>query len=829
MSRFQREAEVLASLNHPHISTIYGLEEADGLRALVLELVEGPTLAERIAEGPIRVEETLHIALEITQALEAAHEKGIIHRDLKPANVKITPEGKVKVLDFGLAKALEPELSHQELAHSPTLTMEATQAGMILGTAAYMSPEQARGRPVDKRTDIWAFGCVLMECLTGKQEFGGETVSDSIAKVLQKEPTWEVLPKATPLAIQKLLRRCLEKDLGSRLRDIGDAGLEIVEASSEPVGVATATPARWQRRIPLAALGLLMILGGAPLGPFLWNPEKDSQPPPAAVTRFPIVLAADEEMPGHASLALSPDGTKLVYAAIRDNTHGLYLRSLEEQEAKLIPGTEQGWAPFFSPDGQWVGFFSGFQRGTGRLKKWSLLGGEPETICNLVTGQGASWGEDDTIIFSDVDRLWRVSSEEGSPEPVIPEGHQYSYYPQILPGGKKVLFWIWDGLARSSVAVLSLDSGQERVLMESVLKARYLPTGHLVYGQGGSLMAAPFDLESMELGDGRPVVRGVWLGGRARPNAKFEVSQNGSLAYVPGSDVRREDALVWVDRDGQREPFLERQMSLFVPRVSPDGKRLAFQAQTQAGKGPFNIWTCEIGKCVPSPLTSKGGMAPVWSRDGTEIFFGGGDIWRIAVDSSGEPERILKREMGAAYPNSLSPNGKVLIFQKSGNILALRLDGSAKVDPVRVNRFREHSADFSPDGNRIVFTSNRSGSDEIYVKPYPSQGALIPITAEGGTRPLWSPDGKEIFYRNGAKLMAAEVQMQPDLSVRKTRELFEGTALDPIIAARHYDVTPDGRFVMVKRVKSEGGLTHNQINVVLNWSEELKRLVPTGD
>ena len=358
MGRFQREAEVLASLDHPNISTIHGLEVDGDVQALVLELVEGPTLAERITEGPIPTEEALGMALEIAQALEAAHEKGIIHRDLKPANVKITPEGKVKVLDFGLAKALDPELTQHELVNSPTLTMEATQEGVILGTAAYMSPEQARGKPVDTRTDIWAFGSVLLECLTGVQEFGGETISDSIAKILQKEPDWEGLPKETPPAIRRLLRRCLEKDPYDRVQHIGDARIEIRHVLDHPSDdlygeMGTATPARWPQPILLAALGLLIALVGVLLGPLLWNPGNDSPPAPPSVTRFRINLPDDEVIPGGASVALSPDGTKLVYASERDGTRRLYLRPLDQLESEPIPGTEGAWGPFFSPNGQW--------------------------------------------------------------------------------------------------------------------------------------------------------------------------------------------------------------------------------------------------------------------------------------------------------------------------------------------------------------------------------------------------------------------------------------------------------------------------------------------
>ncbi len=661
MARFSREAQVLASLNHPNIASIYGLEDSDDKHDLVLELVEGATLAERIQVGAIPLEESLKIALQMAEALEAAHDKGIIHRDLKPANVKITPEGKVKVLDFGLAKALEDETPATDLTSSPTRT--GTAVGVIMGTAGYMSPEQARGQVVDKRTDIWAFGCVLYEVLTGKQAFGGETVTDILAAIVHEDPDWEALPEGTPRAIQRLLRRCLEKDPHDRLHHIADARIVIKYVLSEPVedsgvGVATATPTWWQEPTRLAVVGLMVLVAGVLLGFLLWNLAYDSQPPPPTVTRFSLPLPEDEAIPPPPSLALSPDGTQLVYGAVRDNTRRLYLRAIDGLEAKEIPGAEGGYSPFFSPDGKWVGFFTLHTQVKGELKKWSLLGGEPVTICEVGIGRGASWGEDDTIVFGRRPGLWRVSSNGGIPEPLIPKGRLG--FPQILPGGKAVLFR--DG---GQTKVLSLDTGQQSTLMEGPDKARYLPTGHLIYQQGNSLLAAPFDLDALELqGTGVPVVDDVWLAEGMVP--KFEVSRSGSLAYVPGSEVDRADALVWVDRQGREEPFLETQMQLYNPRLSPDGKRLAVVAIK--GQERRYIRTCEIERCALSPLTSKGGNAPVWSPDASRLFF---TVWEkgpnmgwISADGSGEPEEVLEREH-FQFPTSLSSDGKVLVLSRT--------------------------------------------------------------------------------------------------------------------------------------------------------------------
>ena len=846
MVRFSREAQVLASLNHPNIASIYGLEDSDDKHALVLELVEGDTLAERVSKEAIPLEESLKIALQIAEALEAAHEKGIIHRDLKPANVKITPEGKVKVLDFGLAKALEDEAPATDLTSSPTRT--GTAVGVIMGTAGYMSPEQARGQVVDKRTDIWAFGCVLYEVLTGKQAFGGETVTDILAAIVHEDPDWEALPEGTPRAIHRLLRRCLAKDPYERLQHIGDARIVIRHALNEPsdlstVGMATASPAWWQQPITLAVIGLVVLLMGVLLGPFLWSPDIDGPPPPPIVSRFPITLPNGEVMPPQPTLALSPDGTQLVYGAVRDNTRRLYLRAIDQLGATMIPGTVDAWAPFFSPDGKWVAFFTPYDQGRkGELKKWSLLGGDPVSVCEVGVGRGGSWGEDGTIIFGKRDGLWYVPSNGGIPEPVIPEGTLR--HPQILPGGKGVLFGISDvkrvsrgGLPSSSVVVLALDTGQQSVLVDGSIKARYLATGHLVYHQGETLMAAPFDLDSMELrGSAVPVVEDVW-------GMRFEVSRSGSLVYAPQPDFDHEDALVWVDRQGREEPFLQARMELYQPRLSPDGKRLAVAARkgNWASDIPYtDIWTCEIERCVLSPLTPEGAgsaAVPLWSPDGKRLYFerfeDDRNMWWISADGSGEPERVLEREYWQ-FPTALSSDEKVLVFVDWGDggdmdIFTLRLNGDAKPAPFHVTRFNERQPVLSPDGRWIAFTSNRSGRDEIYVKRYGSEEGLLPISADGGSRPYWAAQGGEILYREGNKMMTVSVQTEPNLRSAKAQVLFEGMPWRrPVIEFLHlrdYDLAPDERrFVMVKRKEMP---PLNQIHVVLNWIEELKRLVPT--
>ncbi len=552
LARFEREAQLLASLNHPNIAAIHSFEHSDGVHFLAMELVEGETLAQRVAKGPLPVEEALEVCRQIAEGLEAAHESGVIHRDLKPANVNITPEGKVKILDFGLAKALEGEIPAADISHSPTRTGEMTSAGVILGTAAYMSPEQARGKPVDKRTDIWAFGCVLFEALTGRQEFGGETISDCIAKVLQKEPDWEALPEKTPWRIRDLLRRCLQKDPHDRLHHIADARIEIRQAQTEPVDptLAQVTPVVASSSWRWAILGGVIALIGCIAGFLLWNLADDSPLPQATVAQFPVALPEGATLRARL-LALSLDGTQLVYAAHRGGTPQLYLRALDELESKPIPHTEGGQQPFFSPDGKWVGFFS---RDEQALKKVSLLGGTPQTLCEVKISRGGSWGQDGTIVFGQRPGIWRVSDAGGTPEEL--SGVGLGYFPQILPGGKAVLFRV-PGEEGPNIAVLSLETGEEKVLIKRGSYPRYAPTGHLIYALDEKLLATPFDLKTLKVtGDSEPVLEGLWSfqGGLEQ----YGISENGTLAYVPRGDPSSSgNGLSWVDRQGEQQAVTE--------------------------------------------------------------------------------------------------------------------------------------------------------------------------------------------------------------------------------------------------------------------------------
>ena len=625
LARFQREAKLLAALNHPNIAAIYGLEESDGIRFLVLELVEGETLGERLVKGALPVEKALKVGRQIAEGVEAAHEKGVIHRDLKPGNVKITPEGKVKILDFGLAKALEAETPVTDFSQSPTLTEEMTRAGVILGTAAYMSPEQAKGKPVDKRADIFAFGAVLYELLSGKRAFEGETITEMIAAVLKSEPDWESLPESTPSSIRTLLHRCLTKDVHDRLEGIANVRVEIKLALEEPTTVSppglegVAQPLLWKRAIPwsIAVVSVAIAISIA-----FWSSWQSTSPPLTKFVIGPALAAPSASFSGN-DLAISADGRLILYRTNTDKGSQLYLRSLDDPVEKPIPGTESAVSPFFSPDGKSVGFFAG-----GQLKKVSLSGGSPITLCDargiIVSG---SWSPDNAIVFSASGaaavagpagfgtgiQLYRVSVSGGEPEslatPDRAKGELAFALPHILPSGKTVLFSNVGPPPANQIVALSLETGEQKLLIEDGRLGKYVETGHLVYEQAqtGNLMAVLFDLETLEVtSEPVPVLQGV------RQNAgtaDYALSDEGTLVYIPTIEDSR---LVWVNRDGRTQRVTEIQRSFHEPRLSPDGTRLSVTVWDEVGKR--NIWIYEIARDILTPFTveeSNSYSAPV--------------------------------------------------------------------------------------------------------------------------------------------------------------------------------------------------------------------------
>ena len=843
LARFQHEAKMLASLNHPNIAMIHGLEQSGNTHYLVMELVPGETLRERVAGGrPVPVEEALTIAKQIAEALEAAHnsEKAIIHRDLKPANVKVTPEGRVKVLDFGLAKAFAADTATEDPSNSPTLSMNPTMQGVIMGTAAYMSPEQARGKTVTKATDIWAFGCVLYELLTGRQAFRGEDVTEILAAVVTKEPAFDALPANTPPAIRTLLQRCLRKDRRQRLQDATDARIEIEESLTVPVAPAAAPAAkRWAQVAVWSAASSLAV--GVLAGIAVWN-LKSSPPPPVSRSVFslpPGDRLARTDVP---AIALSPDGSHMVYAASRNGIQQLYLRAMNSFEPNPMPGTEGAISPFFSPDGQWIGFFA-----EGKLKKISTNGGAAVSLSSATvsTAVSATWGSDDTIVFQNTltGGLWQVSAAGGTPKRLnsLAKGESSNRWPQFLPTAKAVLFaantsvsWITPQLA-----LYRLDTGERRNLISGT-RPYYSSTGHLLYVQGGTLMAVPFDLQRMEVSSTPVPAAEDILQSLGSGMAQYSISENGSLAYLPGGIQGGQSTLVWVDRKGAEQPLPAPPHSYRSPRVSPDGKRVAVVLDESGGY----VWIYDTGRDTLTRLTfeASGSNSLAWMRDAKKLAYGGGapmNLFWQAADGSGKAERLATSE-NQQLPISWSADGQALAYMDQNpatnyDIWVLPLgDPSAgsgqdrKAQPFLRTAAYESVPQFSPDGRWLAYVSDESGRFEIYVQPYPGPGGKYQISADGGTEPVWNPSGREVFYRSGGKMMAVDVAMQPSFSAGKPRMLFEGPHLSIQTTIPSYDVSPDGqRFLMLKPTEQTQATT--QINIVQNWFEELKRRVPTGN
>jgi len=869
MARFRREAQVLASLNHPNIATIYGLEESNGNCALVMELVEGPTLAERISgatvgaglappdkgtprgaptAAPMPLDEALPIAKQIAEGLEYAHECGIIHRDLKPANVKVRPDGTVKILDFGLAKALqETPAATGGISDSPTISAAATREGVILGTAAYMSPEQARGKTVDRRCDIWSFGAVLFEMLSGKQAFAGEDVSETLATVIMKEPDWSVLPGHLPTQLERLLRRCLTKDPKQRLQAIGEARIVIEESLAGAVHAGAGQPAPtkagapplqpWRRALPW---GIAVTLALALVGTLLWVALRPApRPPTRPIARVVVTLPASDRLAAGplAHIALAPDGSRLVYVANHGGSTQLYLRAIDRFEATPISGTDGAESPFFSPDGQSVGFFAG-----GKLKKVSLSGGAPLSLCSAPVGRGGSWSPDDTIIFapSATSGLFRVSTAGGTPKPLtVPDrkrGELSHRWPQILPGGKALLFTNWTGSSfdDARIGVLSLETGERRVLVEGGTYPRYVSSGHVVYARAGGLLAVPFDLKRLEVtGPSVSVLEGVSMSPLSG-TAEFSSSTDGSLAYAPGGFSFDEGTLVWVDRKGAPQPLAAPPRGYLSPRLSPDGQRVAVSIQ---GTNP-GLWLYDLARSTLTRLTESTILPrSLWTPDGKRLTFasapsGAMNLYWMPADGSGAPERLTTSE-NVQYPGSWSPDGGVLAFSEAdpttGWGIWVMEQGDRKTRPFLQTPANEYQPSFSPDGRYLAYGSDESGRREVYVRPFPGSGGKVQISTEGGVEPVWARNGRELFYRSGDKMMAAAVETKPVFAASKPKLLFEGRYETVIFAfyEPNYDVSPDGqRFLMIKASEQESAPT--QLNVVLNWSDELRRLAPAG-
>jgi hypothetical protein len=832
LARFERETQLLASLNQPNIAALHEIVALEGSHVLVLELVEGETLTERIARGALPVPEALGIAAQIATALDAAHERGIVHRDLKPGNVKLRPDGTVKLLDFGIAKVLDATTTGSNPA-AVTLTAEVPGGGTrILGSPAYMSPEQARGMAVDKRADIWSFGCLLYEMLSGERAFDGEGPSDVIAKVIEREPDFSALPADVPVTVRRLLQRCLEKDRRRRLRDVGDARLELLDALENPGGEPTATgpfAARAASRNPMArrrALAAIVFISVTLAGTVVWLSQRDDAPAPR-VTRFALT---DESYAG-GGLAISGDGTRIAYLDDR----GLVVRSRDRLESKVVAAVNivQG-DPFFSPDGEWVGF-----RGWDALRTVAANGGSVATIADRHPAAIGAWvGKE--IFFAGMGGLFRTPAHGGVPVTMATpaEGEQFVSV-QVLPARRAVLFTVIPtrgnvfgmaaNLASARIEALDLVTGLRHVVVRGGGRPRYTSTGHLLYVSGGTLFAVPFDIRQLRTqGTAVPVIVAEGL-------LDFDVSAEGTLIYQAAL-TKDQRELVWVDRRGNTTSLGAPAMNYAYPRVSPDGTRVAIDVIDAADR---DIWMWDIGRRTLERFTKDPTGNPIvtWSPDGSHLVFGSersgvSNAYRQASDGSGEPERLLASN-ALQMPISYTPDGRLLVSMDvtghQRDIFLMTLDGPRKSEPLIHGPANELWAEVSPDGRWLVYDSDESGQFEVYVRPFPDayQGSRWQISAAGGRQPVWSHDGRELFYRDfSGALMAVRVPAGRAFAPGPPVRLFEGTGFTGAGAqggGRTYDVTPDGiRFLMVR----SGSQSSTPLVVVLNWFEELKRIAP---
>jgi Tol biopolymer transport system component len=812
LSRFEREAKLLASLNHAHIAAIYGIEEADSVRFLALELVEGEDLAQRIARGALAVNETLAITRQVAEALEVAHEQGVIHRDLKPANIKVTPDGNVKVLDFGLAKALDPDSgdSASDLSQSPTvLGSSPTMQGVILGTAAYMSPEQARGKSVDRRADIFAFGCVLFEMLTGRRCFSGETVSDTLASVLARDPDWNALPSATPNTIKKLLKRCLDKDPLRRLRDIGEARImieDVLAGKDEATAAAAPVQQIGSRRglawitgaVAVVAIALAALLGINYLRLVRQAPTvvRAFVPPPEG-----MAFALSALHPGAA--VVSPDGSRLVFAARdADGAVLLYVRDLDEVDARPLPGTDGGGYPFWSPDSKHIGFVA-----DGKLKRIDAAGGPPLTLCDAAVGKGGTWNREGVILFAPSFNtpIHRVSAAGGVSTAVTElrgaQGENSHRHPHFLPDGAHYLYFSRGSASPSGdtgnkVMLASLDGDSSRVLVHSRSHSIYA-AAHILFIRESALMAQPFDPDKLEFtGDAFPVVEQVkYIPGAYR--GVFSASNNGVLVYQTG-EGDADNQLVWLDRDGEELSVLGDDATFADPRISPDGQSVVVEI-LDARSGSWDLWTYDVARKIRTRFTfdPTNDVEPQWSPDGETIVFGSGrsgspDLYLKPFGGSATETELLVNER-SKFPTSWSWDGEYVAYTElsdstQSDIWVVSVDGDDEPFPFIQTQFADFNARFSPDGRWVAYASSESGRTEVYVRPFPGPGRKWQISSNGGSNPTWRSDGKELFYSATSEhIVAVELDYRDDTLI-----IGEETPLFDFRAGSDYEPTSTG-------------------------------------
>ena len=841
LARFEREARTLAALNHPNIAQVFGLEHADGVRALVMELVTGDDLSVLIARGPIPVADALPVARQIADALEAAHEQGIIHRDLKPANVKVRADGTVKVLDFGLAKAMDPAGTSgaADAMNSPTLTARATQMGTILGTAAYMAPEQAKGKTVDKRADIWAFGVVLYEMLAGKRAFEGEDVSDTLAAVLTREPDFAALPPSTPASVVSLLRHCLERDPKRRLRDIGDGKMELDAAasttSSVTSGVSTAAPGRgalW--RLATAALALALVGVTA----VLWwrSTQHDAATPVRTAVTLPPGVTMDFTL--YPVVSVSRDGSRIAFVGIDGGTRRLYVRRLNEFEPKAIEGADGASSPFFSPDGAWIGFFA-----DGQLKKVSSGGGPVIRLADASDNRGGVWTDADTIIYapSASSPVYQIAAAGGSATPLSKidetKKERTHRWPAQLPGGKTVLVTVGsvehpDDYDDATIQAIRLDNSERRVVVQGGRMASYAATGHLLFVRGQVLYAVPFDVERGVAGTSPvPVIDGV-SGDVTTGSANYAVAGSGAVVFVPGDPRGSERRIAWVDRQGRATPIDAAPAAYSDPHLSPDGRQIAVSIATSTSAR--DIYLVDAVRGTSRRMTLDGNSrTPLWSRDGRHLIYISYDrtrnvsrIMSRSADGVGEPAE-LSEVPGQAYAEEIASDGALMLTASqstAGTYFSLyRLQIQPASKPVRVLSAPTGDtvqAAISPDGRWLAYSSSESGRFEIYVESFGSRGSRSQISTTGGVEPRWAIDGRALFYTQASSMMMVPIDPGPAFNPRKARVLFTGVAPPSTDSGQTYAVAPAGdRFLMLR--PSRENAAPPEIRLILNWFSEL--------
>ena len=829
--RFEREAKTISQLSHPHICALYDVGNQDGVEYLVMEFLEGETLADRVLKGALPTEQTLRYGIEIADALDKAHRQGIVHRDLKPGNVMLTKSG-VKLLDFGLAKAVGPVSQQSGLTSLPTMAhaQNLTQEGTILGTFQYMAPEQLEGKEADARTDIFAFGAVLYEMATGRKAFSGASQASLISAIMKEEPApIATLQPMTPPALDRVVRTCLAKDPEERWQSAHDIKSElswIAQAGSQ-AGIAAPVVASRRRRDRLGWGVAGAVLGAILAAAATWGVLARRPAVSRPVTRVAVPIPAGDTFvtDNYLTLAISPDGRRVVYVGRRADKRYLFLRALDAGEAAPIAGTEGAYSPFFSPDGQWLGFWV-----DGKIKKVSLSGGAPVAVCDCGVSDrllGATWGGDDSIVFTQrwAGGLFRVSAAGGAPQPVtkvtMKDQDRGHLWPDLLPDGKSVLFTVFTGgsLEDYAIAVAPLATGKPKVLVKGGTFGRYAASGHILYARGATLFAVPFDAKRLEVtGAAFPVAEGVFQ--NTNGGAGYAVSKNGTLLYVGGGVLLPERSLVWVDRQGAVTPAAAIKRPFSGPSLSPDGRRVAVTVEAQT----YDVWVLDIERETLTRLTfGKDDGNAVWSPDGKRLAYqssqaGSYNIYIRPSDGSGSEERLTSDQDHDSFPLAFSADGKLLVFQKTHagvpEIWVHFFEKGASPRPMLQGPFRHEAGQLSPDGRWMSYQSDESGKTEVYVTAFPGPGGKWQISTDGGRGALWSPHGREIFYRKDKKVLRVAVTASPSFSASRPEVLFEGDY-------EGWDIARDGkRFLMVKDEAAESAPKH--LNLFLDWFEDLR-------